>query len=141
MPIDKKVFLGGLDKDKDGFVTKDEFMSSASERRKPRKDAGGEPRPKEADKPVTKDSTPAIAPKAAAFFESKIRPILSRACFSCHSDRSSKVKGGLKVDSRGALLAGGHGGPHACQCTVTCGSGCKGGCFFHCPGGNRNLRC
>src|SRR5215467_4080893 len=42
------------------------------------------------------------------FFESRIRPILANNCYSCHTD--SKL-GGLRVDSRVALLEGGKSGP------------------------------
>ena len=95
-----------LDRDKDGFVTKDEFMGAGNARKKP---AAGTK--KDAAKETPRPSSEAVTPEAAAFFESKIRPLLSRACYSCHSDRSSRVKGGLKLDSPGALLVGGHGGP------------------------------
>ncbi|MGL4419264.1 MAG: DUF1549 domain-containing protein, partial [Gemmataceae bacterium] len=47
----------------------------------------------------------------AEFFESKIRPILSDRCFSCHSDQTGKKQGGLALDSREGLLAGGNTGP------------------------------
>jgi hypothetical protein len=39
------------------------------------------------------------------FFETKIRPILAGQCFRCHG--GDKVSGGLRVDSRAALLKGG----------------------------------
>jgi len=42
------------------------------------------------------------------FFESRIRPILANNCYGCHT--SSKL-GGLRVDSREALLTGGASGP------------------------------
>jgi hypothetical protein len=45
-----------------------------------------------------------------AFFESKIRPVLVKHCYGCHSDDSKKAKGGLKVDTRAALLKGGDSG-------------------------------
>lgn len=45
------------------------------------------------------------------FFESKIRPVLMKHCYECHSAASGKSKGGLKVDSREALLRGGDTGP------------------------------
>jgi len=45
------------------------------------------------------------------FFESKIRPVLVNQCYECHSKQSGKTKGGLKVDSRDALLKGGGNGP------------------------------
>ena len=45
------------------------------------------------------------------FFESKIRPVLVKHCYKCHSTESGKVRGGLKVDSRDAVLRGGDSGP------------------------------
>ena len=45
------------------------------------------------------------------FFESKIRPVLVDLCYECHSKQSGKTKGGLRVDSRDALLKGGENGP------------------------------
>ncbi len=45
------------------------------------------------------------------FFESKIRPALVKHCYECHSTESGKVRGGLKVDTREALLRGGDSGP------------------------------
>jgi cytochrome c553 len=44
----------------------------------------------------------------ADFFENDIRPILANNCLSCHGDATS---GGLKLDSREALLKGGNHGP------------------------------
>jgi hypothetical protein len=44
----------------------------------------------------------------ADFFENNIRPILASNCYSCHGDITS---GGLKLDSRDALLKGGERGP------------------------------
>jgi mono/diheme cytochrome c family protein len=44
----------------------------------------------------------------AQFFETRIRPLLANNCYSCHTDKKS---GGLRVDSRVALLAGGDSGP------------------------------
>ncbi len=41
------------------------------------------------------------------FFETKIRPILATVCYECHTDAA---KGGLRVDSREALLKGGKRG-------------------------------
>ncbi len=45
------------------------------------------------------------------FFESKIRPVLVKHCYECHSIDSEKVKGELLLDSREALLRGGVTGP------------------------------
>lgn len=46
-----------------------------------------------------------------AFFESKIRPVLVRECFGCHSDRTGKVRGGLRLDTKQLMLLGGENGP------------------------------
>jgi hypothetical protein len=50
-------------------------------------------------------------PASLEFFENKIRPILVDNCYSCHSQQSAKVKGGLLLDSRDGLLKGGDTGP------------------------------
>jgi len=46
-----------------------------------------------------------------AFFEKTIRPILINRCYECHSVESGKNKGGLRLDSRDAVLKGGDNGP------------------------------
>jgi mono/diheme cytochrome c family protein len=45
----------------------------------------------------------------AEFFEKSVRPLLAENCFACHGPM--KQKGGLRVDSRAALLGGGDSGP------------------------------
>ncbi len=52
-----------------------------------------------------------LEPKDVEFFEKNIRPVLANQCYSCHSTKSGKAKGGLLVDSREALARGGGGGP------------------------------
>ena len=52
-----------------------------------------------------------FADPAADFFETKIRPILSERCFECHSDATRKNNGGLKLDSKASVQAGGESGP------------------------------
>ncbi|MBB5040491.1 PSD1 and planctomycete cytochrome C domain-containing protein [Prosthecobacter dejongeii] len=46
-----------------------------------------------------------------AFFEGKIRPVLVKHCYECHSAESGKTKGGLSLDSKQGLLTGGDSGP------------------------------
>jgi mono/diheme cytochrome c family protein len=46
--------------------------------------------------------------EAVRFFETRIRPLLIENCFKCHADK--KQRGGLRVDSRAALLNGGDQG-------------------------------
>ncbi|MBT5709324.1 MAG: hypothetical protein HOI66_23630, partial [Verrucomicrobia bacterium] len=47
------------------------------------------------------------------FFERKIRPVMVSSCFDCHSNSAEKLKGGLMLDSRADLLAGGDSGAAA----------------------------
>jgi len=44
------------------------------------------------------------------FFEKKVRPVLVKNCYTCHS-ASTNAKGGLRVDDLGGLLRGGSSGP------------------------------
>lgn len=55
----------------------------------------------------------ALAKDAAgtAFFESRIRPVLVKHCYECHSTESGKSKGGLLLDTRQGVLSGGDSGP------------------------------
>ena len=46
---------------------------------------------------------------AETFFELKVRPVLSGTCVKCHG--ATKASGGLRLDSREAILKGGEGGP------------------------------
>ncbi len=45
------------------------------------------------------------------FFETKIRPVLVEQCYECHSAKSEKLGGKLRLDSREAILTGGESGP------------------------------
>ena len=45
------------------------------------------------------------------FFEAKIRPVLIRECYGCHSNQSGNVRGGLRLDTREVMLIGGSSGP------------------------------
>ncbi len=66
-------------------------------------------------RPVVLLALAALASPASAgaepptdFFESRVRPVLADNCYACHARVQS---GGLRVDSREALLAGGDSGP------------------------------
>jgi len=52
-----------------------------------------------------------LTPAQIEFFENKVRPLLAKECYKCHSTQSEKVKAGLLVDSREGLLKGGNTGP------------------------------
>src|SRR5690348_3771004 len=73
------------------------------------------PRPSAAEGPMA---------RGVEFFEQKIRPVLAEHCYKCHSaqagsqdprpaqdQRPARPKGGLSLDSKAGLLAGGDSGP------------------------------
>src|SRR6476646_9832151 len=69
----------------------------------------------------------AADPDGVAFFEQKIRPVLVKECYSCHSADAKKLKGGLRLDSKAGLLAGGDSGPALVpesRKTVLCSTPC-----------------
>ena len=47
--------------------------------------------------------------KQSDYFESKVRPLLAQRCFRCHGPK--KQRGGLRLDQRSRVLAGGDSGP------------------------------
>lgn len=58
-------------------------------------------------------SLPLLAADSAEdieFFETKIRPVLVEHCYECHSAKSPKLKGGLRVDQRDVFRQGGESG-------------------------------
>jgi len=50
----------------------------------------------------------AVTPEQEKFFETNIRPVLVSKCYTCHTQAAN---GGLRLDSREALLKGGSHGP------------------------------
>ncbi len=46
-----------------------------------------------------------------AFFENRIRPMLVKHCFKCHSASSKELGGKLRLDSREGIAKGGESGP------------------------------
>lgn len=55
-------------------------------------------------------ATAEVTPEQAAFFENKVRPVLTEACYKCHSLQEGKSKGGLTLDTKEGLLKGGENG-------------------------------
>src|SRR5262249_39845301 len=55
--------------------------------------------------PAPSSTTPAAT---SEFFESKIRPVLAGNCYDCHTEEHF---GGLRLDSREAMLKGGNSRP------------------------------
>lgn len=52
-----------------------------------------------------------IKPDDLTFFEERIRPVLVKHCYECHSANSKILRGGLLVDSRDPFRKGGESGP------------------------------
>jgi cytochrome c553 len=53
----------------------------------------------------------ARADEGIDFFESKIRPVLVRECYECHSAEGKQLQGGLLLDHQAGMLKGGDSGP------------------------------
>lgn len=45
------------------------------------------------------------------YFEKKVRPLLAKRCFACHSNGAKILQGGLRLDSAVSLRKGGDSGP------------------------------
>ncbi len=52
-----------------------------------------------------------LTPEELQFFETKIRPVLIRECYGCHSNKSGNVRGGLRLDTKELTHIGGSSGP------------------------------
>lgn len=56
-------------------------------------------------------SIPVQATEEFAYFETKVRPVLVKHCYECHSEEADKRKGGLWLDRREGWETGGDSGP------------------------------
>jgi len=52
-----------------------------------------------------------LTPEELKFFETKIRPVLIKECYGCHSNKSGNVRGGLRLDTKTLSHIGGSSGP------------------------------
>ncbi|MBL9116877.1 MAG: PSD1 domain-containing protein [Verrucomicrobiaceae bacterium] len=52
-----------------------------------------------------------MSPEQRTFFESRIRPVLVKHCYECHSQQSTKIGGKLLLDAPSEMIAGGESGP------------------------------
>ncbi len=98
-----------LDANADGALTLEEYRNIA----KPRAGKAGEapkPAPKEKEEAGKSASAPVPSDADLAFFEKNIRPVLIKSCYECHSAEADKLKAGLALDARAALLKGGDSG-------------------------------
>src|SRR5690606_33752412 len=55
------------------------------------------------------DGSESFAPEQIEHFEKHVRPMLVHRCQKCHG--AEKQQGGLRLDSRAAMLQGGDSGP------------------------------
>ena len=106
-----------LDADADGALTLEEYRNIA----RPRQSKGGQGKgkakrpPAETEAPkasaeATSEKSVKFADADLAFFEKNIRPMLIKSCYECHSAEADKLKAGLALDARVALLKGGDSG-------------------------------
>ncbi len=52
-----------------------------------------------------------MSPEQRAFFESKIRPVMVKHCYECHSAGAKKIGGKLLLDTPAEMFSGGESGP------------------------------
>jgi hypothetical protein len=52
-----------------------------------------------------------MTPDQRAFFESKIRPVLVKQCYECHSQGAKKLGGKLLLDAPSEMIVGGESAP------------------------------
>ena len=57
------------------------------------------------------ESVETLSTDEVIFFETKIRPVLVRECYGCHSSKAGNVRGGLRLDTKERMLLGGATGP------------------------------
>ena len=122
-------FFDRLDADADGVVSLAEYEKVRELRPRGRPESSPPSRPKEpseesmptrTDEPATeappKPDDASARPLAddaekLAHFESRIRPLLVTHCYGCHSADADTLEGGLALDTRAGIRAGGHSGP------------------------------
>src|SRR4051794_29181231 len=56
-----------------------------------------------------KTAPPKFTAEQIDFYEKQVQPILQKNCYKCHAGKQDS--GGMKLDSRAGLLAGGDTGP------------------------------
>ena len=71
----------------------------------------GEERPRETIEAPEDAATRVSDAEGIEFFERKIRPVLEKHCYRCHSDQAKRLKGGLRLDKRARIRAGGDTAP------------------------------
>jgi len=64
-----------------------------------------------AQTPEQVNSKPALTSDEIHFFETKIRPVLIKECYGCHSSKAGNARGGLTLDTKERMAIGGATGP------------------------------
>ncbi|MBI5365098.1 MAG: PSD1 domain-containing protein [Planctomycetes bacterium] len=105
-----------LDTDLDGKISESEFPRGRAAFRRLDRDRDGFLTAADFARAETKPAAPATPEREwtaeeVDFFEKKVRPALAANCYECHSATAEKLRGGLRVDGRDQLLAGGSSGP------------------------------
>jgi mono/diheme cytochrome c family protein len=59
------------------------------------------------------DAKPTFTADQVKFYTEQVAPVLKAHCLKCHGENPKKLKGGLDLRTRGAVLAGGDTGPAA----------------------------
>ena len=110
-----------LDANKDGLVSKEEYVPAASAQIAARSEAGKPaPAPMPAmpaptgERPVGEGP---ITPEQLSFFEAKIRPVLIENCYKCHAASSDKIKANFVLDTREGIRKGGTWVSRWCRAT------------------------
>jgi Protein of unknown function (DUF1553)/Protein of unknown function (DUF1549)/Planctomycete cytochrome C len=62
---------------------------------------------------VAEDAKAKIPDEQVRYFEAHVRPLLAEKCWSCHGEK--EAKGGLRLDSKNAILNGGESGAAAVE--------------------------
>jgi len=116
-----KPFVQRLDTNRDNQLNFEEYKKIGEQQRarpaasSPKGEETSEANKEDEDMPSPSDqsASPIKLNDAAQLvhFEKHIRPVLASQCYTCHSAEKNKTKGGLALDSRGGLLAGGNSGP------------------------------
>ncbi|MGL4419488.1 MAG: PSD1 and planctomycete cytochrome C domain-containing protein [Gemmataceae bacterium] len=61
--------------------------------------------------PLCAAAEPPFAANDVAFYEAEVQPLLKQHCLKCHGADEKKLRGGLKLTNRAAVLRGGDNGP------------------------------
>lgn len=60
---------------------------------------------------IPRVSADELTAEQLTFFETKIRPVMIRECYGCHSNKSGNARGGLRLDTKELMAIGGSTGP------------------------------